>query len=101
MPASEENDLVGERGEDLFRVAITRWCNGEHWFQVTYQGEKAEALDFQGAMHRVARYSVRGCAVLPGVQIAKDAWTPSIIGLKSSPMLALVMITRICASRNR
>lgn len=50
MPTSEDNDLVGERGEDLFRTAITKWCGGEPWFRVLHQGEKAEALDFQVAL---------------------------------------------------
>src|SRR5262245_14255326 len=40
-------DIVGERGEALFRVAITKWCGGKPWFEVVFQGEKAEALDFE------------------------------------------------------
>jgi hypothetical protein len=40
-------DFVGDRGEVLFRAAITKWCDGEPWFEVVFQGEKAEALDFQ------------------------------------------------------
>ena len=47
MSSAEENDLVGERGEVLFRAAITKWCGGKPWFRVVHQGEKAEALDFQ------------------------------------------------------
>jgi len=47
MSASDDSDLVGERGEDVFRTAITKWCGGEPWFRVVHQGEKAEALDFQ------------------------------------------------------
>lgn len=40
-------DIVGERGEALFRVAITKWCGGKPWFEVVFQGDKAEALDFE------------------------------------------------------
>jgi hypothetical protein len=40
-------DIVGERGEALFRVAITKWCGGKQWFQATFLGEKAEGLDFE------------------------------------------------------
>lgn len=47
MSASDDSDLVGEQGEDVFRTAITKWCGGEPWFRVVHQGEKAEALDFQ------------------------------------------------------
>ena len=39
-------DLVGKRGEALFRAIITKWCGGEQWFDETFLGEKAEALDF-------------------------------------------------------
>src|SRR5438128_869782 len=40
-------DIIGKRGEALFRVIITRWCGGEQWFQETFKGEKAEGLDFE------------------------------------------------------
>jgi hypothetical protein len=40
-------DIVGKRGEALFRVIITRWCGGEQWFEETFKGEKAEGLDFE------------------------------------------------------
>jgi hypothetical protein len=40
-------DSIGKRGEALFRVAITRWCGGEQWFDDTFLGEKAEGLDFE------------------------------------------------------
>jgi hypothetical protein len=40
-------DIIGKRGEALFRVAITRWCGGEQWFDETFLGEKAEGLDFE------------------------------------------------------
>lgn len=39
-------DIIGERGEALFRVAITQWCGGEPWFRVAFLGDKAEGLDF-------------------------------------------------------
>lgn len=40
-------DLVGKRGEALFRAIITQWCDGEQWFDETFLGEKAEGLDFE------------------------------------------------------
>jgi hypothetical protein len=40
-------DLVGKRGEALFRAIITRWCDGKQWFDETFLGEKAEGLDFE------------------------------------------------------
>jgi hypothetical protein len=39
-------DIIGKRGEALFRVAITRWCGGRQWFDDNFLGEKAEGLDF-------------------------------------------------------
>jgi hypothetical protein len=40
-------DIVGERGETIFRVKITDWCGDKPRFEIVFQGEKAEALDFQ------------------------------------------------------
>jgi hypothetical protein len=40
-------DLIGERGEALFRVAITRWCGGRQWLRAVFLGEKEEGLDFE------------------------------------------------------
>lgn len=40
-------DLVGKRGEALFQVIITKWCDGEQWFDANFLGEKAEGLDFE------------------------------------------------------
>jgi hypothetical protein len=40
-------DIIGDRGEALFRVAITRWCGGRQWFQADFLGAKAEGLDFE------------------------------------------------------
>jgi hypothetical protein len=40
-------DLIGERGEALFRVAITRWCDGRQWLRAVFLGEKEEGLDFE------------------------------------------------------
>ncbi len=39
-------DHIGARGEILFAALITKWCDGEPWFQVIFQGEKAETKDF-------------------------------------------------------
>jgi hypothetical protein len=39
-------DHIGNRGEDLFRTAISKWCGGRPWFRGTPLGEKAEGLDF-------------------------------------------------------
>jgi hypothetical protein len=43
-------DVIGKRGEALFRVAITKWCGGKQWFEETFKGEKAEGLDFEVAL---------------------------------------------------
>lgn len=40
------NDYIGKRGEIIFRMLITRWCNGEPWFDDVFLGEKAETKDF-------------------------------------------------------
>lgn len=40
------NDLIGMRGEIVFQMLITRWCEGTPWFTVTFLGEKAETKDF-------------------------------------------------------
>src|SRR4051794_32669495 len=40
-------DLIGKRGEALFRAIITKWCDGEQWFDEQFLGEKAEGLDFE------------------------------------------------------
>jgi len=40
-------DIVGKRGEALFRAIITKWCDGKQWFDDTFKGEKAEGLDFE------------------------------------------------------
>ena len=40
-------DIIGDRGEALFRVAITKWCDGAQWFQTVFLGAKSEGLDFE------------------------------------------------------
>jgi hypothetical protein len=40
-------DIVGKRGEALFRAIITKWCDGEQWLEENFLGEKAEGLDFE------------------------------------------------------
>ncbi len=45
-------DIIGKRGEALFRVAITKWCSGKQWFDETFEGEKAEGLDFEVTLLR-------------------------------------------------
>jgi hypothetical protein len=40
-------DIIGKRGEVLFRAAITKWCEGEQWFDERFLDAKAEALDFE------------------------------------------------------
>jgi hypothetical protein len=40
-------DIIGKRGEAIFRALITKWCDGEPWFDETFKGEKAEGLDFE------------------------------------------------------
>src|SRR4051794_21254682 len=39
-------DYVGKRGEILFCALITRWCDGEQWFDPLFLGDKAETRDF-------------------------------------------------------
>ena len=39
-------DWIGKRGESIFRVLISRWCDGHPWFDETFLGEKQEAKDF-------------------------------------------------------
>jgi hypothetical protein len=43
-------DIIGERGEALFRVAITKWCGGKQWLRAVFLGEKEEGLDFEVAL---------------------------------------------------
>ena len=40
-------DRIGKRGEVLFRVKITKWCDGKQWFDERFLDAKAEALDFE------------------------------------------------------
>jgi hypothetical protein len=44
---SNEEEIVGKRGEVLFRAFITKWCRGKPWFDERFLGEKAEGLDFE------------------------------------------------------
>lgn len=39
-------DQIGKRGENIFRVLITRWCDGKPWFEEVFLGEKHETKDF-------------------------------------------------------
>ena len=39
-------DYIGKRGEVIFPMLITKWCNGKPWFDSTFLGEKAEAKGF-------------------------------------------------------
>jgi hypothetical protein len=39
-------DYIGKRGEVIFPMLITKWCDGKPWFDVVFLGEKAEAKDF-------------------------------------------------------
>jgi hypothetical protein len=39
-------DYIGKRGEKIFSVLITKWCDGRPWFDELFLGEKAEAKDF-------------------------------------------------------
>lgn len=39
-------DYIGKRGEIIFCMLITKWCEGEPWLDVTFLGEKAETKDF-------------------------------------------------------
>jgi hypothetical protein len=61
-------DIIGERGEALFRSAITKWCDGEQWFRATFLGEKEEGLDFEviligsTAFHAVCYIQVKATA---------------------------------------
>jgi hypothetical protein len=39
-------DYIGKRGEIIFPMLITKWCEGKPWFDPTFLGEKTEAKDF-------------------------------------------------------
>ena len=39
-------DLIGKRGENLFRVVITEFCDGRPLFDETFLGEKHPRTDF-------------------------------------------------------
>jgi len=39
-------DYVGKRGERIFSVLITRWCDGTPWFDDVFLGEKQPTKDF-------------------------------------------------------
>ena len=39
-------DSIGKRGESIFTVLITKWCDGHPWFIDTFLGEKYETTDF-------------------------------------------------------
>ncbi len=42
-----EQDDIGNRGEDIFRVRITDFCGGKRpFFRPRFLGEKAETVDF-------------------------------------------------------
>jgi hypothetical protein len=40
------SDSIGRRGESIFTVLITKWCDGHPWFVDTFLGEKHETTDF-------------------------------------------------------
>lgn len=42
----DRRDRTGNRGENIFRYLITKWCGGNQWFTETFLGEKSEAKDF-------------------------------------------------------
>jgi hypothetical protein len=39
-------DYIGKRGEAIFRVLITEWCDGKPWFDDNFLGEKQPTKDF-------------------------------------------------------
>ena len=39
-------DYIGERGEVIFIMLITKWCDKRPWFQGLFLGAKAEAKDY-------------------------------------------------------
>ncbi len=39
-------DYIGRRGESIFTVLITKWCDGHPWFIETFLGEKHDTTDF-------------------------------------------------------
>ncbi len=40
------SDLIGKRGENIFTVSITKWCDGHPWFIEQFLGEKHQTTDF-------------------------------------------------------
>ncbi|MHC5541122.1 hypothetical protein ACYOEI_23110 [Singulisphaera rosea] len=39
-------DRIGKRGESIFAVIISEWCNGRPWFSETFLGDKHPTTDF-------------------------------------------------------
>src|ERR1700730_14836470 len=39
-------DYIGKRGESIFTVLITRWCDGKPLFNDIFLGDKHETSDF-------------------------------------------------------
>jgi hypothetical protein len=39
-------DYIGKRGENIFTVLITKWCDGKPLFSDNFLGEKHEGTDF-------------------------------------------------------
>jgi hypothetical protein len=45
-PRMNLKDYIGKRGENLFRVIITSFCEGRPWFDEVFLGEKHPTTDF-------------------------------------------------------
>lgn len=63
-------DHIGHRGENIFRMLITRCCRGRYYFHETFLGEKHEATDFSveliGATRPLAQFYVQVKATTTG-----------------------------------
>ena len=46
LDPTTEQEQVGHRGENVFRVIITRKCGGRRWFSEVMLGEKYPTVDF-------------------------------------------------------
>jgi hypothetical protein len=67
-------DRIGKRGENIFRVLITRWCDGHPWFDEIFLGDKQETIDF---MVKLIDASTGGACFCVQVKATKTGYSGS------------------------
>src|SRR2546430_16471766 len=50
VPAMNLRDYIGQRGENVFRALITKWCDAKPWFSEGFLGDKHEAKDLAASL---------------------------------------------------